>query len=113
MVQPLLVASIDASRGVMVLSAPTDIVSSNGRWVGNCAIFAVPLSFDSDRWKLKFLPFSKVQEKFDNDILLDSVILNHPGGSTGYKFTEKNISLIYLCDNEFEGSQRKTLPQLL
>ena len=68
-----------------------------------------PIDIVSSLPNLKFLPFSKVQEKTENDILLGSVILNHPGGSTGYKFTEKNISFIYLCDNEFEGSQRKTL----
>ena len=58
---------------------------------------------------IKFLPFKAVQEKLENVISLDSMLLNHPGGSTGYKLTEKNNSLIYICDNEFEEDQRKSL----
>ena len=37
------------------------------------------------------------------------MLLKHPGGSTGYKLIEKNSSFIYLCDNEFEEDQRKSL----
>ena len=40
---------------------------------------------------------------------VDSILLNHPGGSAGYKLTHKNNSFIYLCDNEFDENQIKTL----
>ena len=58
---------------------------------------------------IKFLPFDAVREKLEKDISLDSVLLNHPGGSTGYKLIEKNSSFVYLCDNEFEVDQRRSL----
>ena len=37
------------------------------------------------------------------------MLLKHPGGSTGYKLIEKNSSFIYICDNEFDETQRKSL----
>ena len=58
---------------------------------------------------IKFLPFNAVREKLDKDISLESVLLKHPGGSTGYKLIEKNSSFVYLCDNEFADDQRKSL----
>ena len=58
---------------------------------------------------IKFLPFNAVREKLEKDISLDSIFLKHPGGSIGYKLIEKNSSFIYLCDNEFEEDQRRSL----
>ena len=58
---------------------------------------------------IKFLPFNAVQDKLGKAISLDSMLLKHPGGSTGYKLIEKNSSFIYICDNEFEEDQRKSL----
>ena len=68
-----------------------------------------PIDLLSSLSNIKFLPFNKVQEKLKKDISLDSVLLKHPGGSTGYKLVEKNSSFIYLCDNEFEEDQRRSL----
>ena len=53
--------------------------------------------------------YKTVQEKLKNDIDLNSMLLKHPGGSIGYKLIDKNSSLVYLCDNEFEEDQRKNL----
>ena len=68
-----------------------------------------PIDIVSLLSNIKFLPFKAVQKKLEKDISLDSMLLNHPGGSTGYKLIEKNSSLIYICDNEFEEDQRKSL----
>lgn len=68
-----------------------------------------PIDILSSLSNIKFLPFIKVQEKLESDFSLSSIRLNHPGGSTGYKLKQEDNSLIYLCDNEFEESQRKTL----
>ena len=58
---------------------------------------------------IKFLPFNAVQDKLGKAISLGSMLLKHPGGSTGYKLIEKNSSFIYICDNEFDETQRKSL----
>ena len=68
-----------------------------------------PIDVVSSLSNIKFLPFNVVQEELDKDINLHSMPLKHPGGSTGYKLVEKNSSIIYLCDNEFEEDQRKSL----
>ena len=68
-----------------------------------------PFDIVSSLSNIKFLPFNVVQEKLEKDISLDSMLLKHPGGSIGYKLIEKNSSFIYLCDNEFEEDQRRSL----
>ena len=68
-----------------------------------------PIDVVSSLSNIKFLPFSVVQEKLERDISLDLIFLKHPGGSIGYKLIEKNSSFIYLCDNEFEEDQRRSL----
>lgn len=68
-----------------------------------------PIDIVSLLSNIKFLPFNVVQEKLASDIILDSMLLHHPGGSTGYKLKEKNSLFIYLCDNEFEDEQRRRL----
>ena len=60
---------------------------------------------------IKFAPFDAVKEKVSKFCSLNSIALNHPGGSVGYKLTHKNKSFIYLCDNEFEADQRETLSE--
>ena len=68
-----------------------------------------PIDIVSILSNIKFLPFNEVQEKLEKDISLESVLLKHPGGSTGYKLIEKSSSLIYICDNEFDEDQRTSL----
>ena len=68
-----------------------------------------PFDIVSSLSNIKFLTFNAVREKLEKDISLNSMLLNHPGGSTGYKLIEKNNSFIYLCDNEFEEAQRRSL----
>ena len=68
-----------------------------------------PIDIVSSLSNIKFLPFNAVQKKLEANLSLSSILLNHPGGSTGYKLKQKNTSFVYLCDNEFEEHQRKTL----
>ena len=68
-----------------------------------------PIDIVSTLSNIKFVPFSAVKEKVNEFFSLNSIALNHPGGSVGYKLTEKNNSFVYLCDNEFQTDQRETL----
>jgi phosphoribosyl 1,2-cyclic phosphodiesterase len=68
-----------------------------------------PLDIVSSQSNIKFLPFNAVQKKLEENLSLSSILLNHPGGSTGYKLIQKHSSFIYLGDNEFEEYQRKPL----
>ena len=68
-----------------------------------------PIDIVSSLPNVKFLPFKQVQEKLLECCKLDSIALNHPGGSMGYKLSQKGNSFIYLCDNEFEETQREKL----
>lgn len=68
-----------------------------------------PIDIVSSLPNVKFLPFKQVQEKLLECCNLDSIALNHPGGSMGYKLSQKGSSFIYLCDNEFEETQREKL----
>ena len=68
-----------------------------------------PIDIVSTLPNIKFVPFNTVKEKINEFCGLNSVALNHPGGSVGYKLTQNDKSFIYLCDNEFEADQRETL----
>ena len=68
-----------------------------------------PLDIISSLPNIKFLPFAEVQKKLQDNCSLDSIKLNHPGGSVGYKLIHGNTSFVYFCDNEFEEEQRKAL----
>ncbi len=68
-----------------------------------------PLDIVSTLPNIKFAPFGAVKEKVNEFFSLNSIKLNHPGGSVGYKLTKKNKTFVYLCDNEFEADQRETL----
>jgi phosphoribosyl 1,2-cyclic phosphodiesterase len=68
-----------------------------------------PIDVISSLPNIKFLSLENIQKQLEADLSLDSIHLNHPGGSIGYKLTQKDNSFIYLCDNEFEEDQRKTL----
>jgi len=68
-----------------------------------------PIDIVSALPNIKFAPFDAVKEKMNEFYSLNSIALNHPGGSVGYKLTQKNKSFVYLCDNEFEADQREIL----
>jgi len=68
-----------------------------------------PIDILSALPNIKVAPFNDVKEKVDEFFSLNSIALNHPGGSVGYKLSQKNKSFIYLCDNEFEANQRESL----
>ncbi len=50
-----------------------------------------------------------MQKKLQGNFSLDSIKLNHPGGSVGYKLIHGDTSFVYFCDNEFEEEQREAL----
>ena len=49
------------------------------------------------------------RSKLQDNCSLNSIKLNHPGGSVGYKLVHGDKSFVYFCDNEFEEEQRKAL----
>jgi phosphoribosyl 1,2-cyclic phosphodiesterase len=68
-----------------------------------------PIDIFSSLPNIKFLPFKTIQKQLEAYLSLESIPLNHPGGSIGYKLKHKDKSFVYLCDNEFEETQRKSL----
>ena len=68
-----------------------------------------PIDIVSSLPNIKFLPFKDIQKQLEANLSLESIELNHPGGSTGYKLTQKESSFVYLCDNEFAEDQREPL----
>ena len=68
-----------------------------------------PIDIVSSLPNVKFLSFKDIQKQLEAYLSLESIPLNHPGGSIGYKLKHKDKSFVYLCDNEFEETQRKSL----
>ena len=64
-----------------------------------------PLDLTDRLQNLKFHNFSTLNENNIDNILFESLEMNHPGRSFGYSITHKNKKLVYLSDNEFEDWQ--------
>ena len=58
---------------------------------------------------LRYLNISELQQKCRTYFQLNWIELNHPGGSAGYSVNHNEKKLCYLCDNEYETDQLKTL----
>ena len=64
-----------------------------------------PLDLTDKLKNLKFQNFSALVENNKDDILIESLEMNHPGKAFGYSVTHENKKLVYLADNEFEPWQ--------
>ena len=64
-----------------------------------------PLNLTDELKNLKFQNFSTLAENTKDDILIESLEMNHPGRSFGYSITHKNKKFVYLSDNEFKNWQ--------
>ena len=63
-----------------------------------------PLNLSVELKNLKFQNFFALVLNKD-DILIESLEMNHPGRSFGYSITHENKKFVYLSDNEFEHWQ--------
>ena len=64
-----------------------------------------PLNLTEKLKNLKFENFSTLVENNKDDILIESLEMNHPGRSFGYSVTHEHKKLVYLSDNEFKHWQ--------
>lgn len=53
--------------------------------------------------------YEKTLEKIKDEITVDFIPLNHPGGAVGYKFSSKKKKIVILLDNEFYDQQESDL----
>ena len=64
-----------------------------------------PLNLTDELKNLKFQNFFTLAENTKDDILIESLEMNHPGRSSGYSITHENKKFVYLSDNEFKNWQ--------
>jgi len=60
-----------------------------------------PVKFEAVSASISFNPFCENNLEIDG-VTITPVFLNHPNGGTGFKFTEKGRSFVFLTDNELD-----------
>ena len=68
-----------------------------------------PLDLFENLDNVTFSNFTDVQTMVSGEFKIESIKLNHPGGSYGYSVTRNNKKCVFLCDNEFTTSQADEL----
>ena len=68
-----------------------------------------PLNLTDELKNLKFYNFVTLAENNKDDIIIESLEMNHPGRSFGYSITHENKKFVYLSDNEFKRWQLTNL----
>ena len=68
-----------------------------------------PLDLFENLDNVTFSNFTDVQAMVSGEFKIETIKLNHPGGSYGYSVTRNNKKCVFLCDNEFTTSQADEL----
>ena len=68
-----------------------------------------PLDLFENLDNVTFSNFTDVQTMISGEFKIETIKLNHPGGSYGYSVTRNNKKCVFLCDNEFTTSQADEL----
>ena len=68
-----------------------------------------PISMFSELHHLHFCNFHEIKKEIAQELIIDFVELNHPGGATGYKIQTEKVSVIFLFDNEITDETEKKL----
>ena len=68
-----------------------------------------PLDLFENLDNVTFSNFTDVQTMVSGEFKIETIKLNHPGGSYGYSVTSNNKKCVFLCDNEFTTSQADEL----
>ena len=68
-----------------------------------------PLDLFDNLDNVTFSNFIDIQTMVSGELKIETIKLNHPGGSYGYSVTKNNKKCVFLCDNEFTTSQADEL----
>ena len=68
-----------------------------------------PLDLFDNLDNVTFSNFIDIQTMVSGELKIETIKLNHPGGSFGYSVTRNNKKCVFLCDNEFTTSQADEL----
>ena len=68
-----------------------------------------PLDLFDNLDNVTFSNFIDIQTMVSGELKIETIKLNHPGGSYGYSVTRNNKKCVFLCDNEFITSQADEL----
>ena len=68
-----------------------------------------PLDLFENLDNVTFSNFTDVQTMVSGEFKIETIKLNHPGGSYGYSVTRNNKKCVFLCDNEFTTYQADEL----
>ena len=68
-----------------------------------------PLDLFDNLDNVTFSNFIDIQTMVSGELKIETIKLNHPGGSYGYSVTRNNKKCVFLCDNEFTTSQTDEL----
>ena len=68
-----------------------------------------PLDLFDNLDNVTFSNFIDIQTMVSGELKIETIKLNHPGGSYGYSVTRNNKKCVFLCDNEFTTAQADEL----
>lgn len=72
-----------------------------------------PVSLSSMGANIEFIQLRKEQEFNLNGIKITNCMLNHPGGSFGYRLDYNGHSIVYATDSEYKGLDQETLQRYI
>ena len=71
----------------------------------------VPINMFTELHNLRFSNFYEIKKEIAQELTIDFVKLNHPGGATGYKIQTDKVSVVFLFDNEItDETEKKLIP---
>ena len=70
-----------------------------------------PINMFTELHNLHFCNFYEIKKEIAQELTIDFVKLNHPGGATGYKIQTDKVSVVFLFDNEItDETEKKLIP---
>ena len=64
-----------------------------------------PISLVDVADRFQFTTINEMNSELASDLKIETTHLNHPGGSTAYKISSPEASIVCLCDNEYREEQ--------
>jgi len=64
-----------------------------------------PISLVDVADRFKFTTIDEINSELAYDLKMETLHLNHPGGSIAYKISSPEASIVCLCDNEYQEEQ--------
>ena len=93
--------SSDLNKKIIVTSAHSNVEKTHKFLLNYYNTPYFPVDYINIINRFEFMSFEDVVNKFD-DLQINTINLNHPGGSSGYSIIQNKKKFCYLLDNEYK-----------